>query len=144
MNLLKIARLPAVTISPDSSVLEAVNTMVEKEVGAVVVVERDRPKGMFTQRDLLRRVAAKQLPMALTPVSSVMTSPVKVVKPSTNGMEAVSIMVSNRFHHLPIVDDECHLLAVVSASHLLRHLVEDLSDELRSLDAYICSDGIGG
>ena len=144
MSLLKIARTPPITALPDSSVEDVVAMMIREGVGAVVVVEEHCPTGIFTERDLLHRVAGKQLEMASTPVSSVMTSPVKVVNVNTTGSQALAIMASNKFHHLPIVDDGCHILGMVSTSHLLHHVVEDLTDELDSLDAYICADGPGG
>ena len=144
MSLLKIARTPPITVSLDSSVEDVVAMMIQEEVSAVVVVVEHCPKGIFTERDLLHRVAGKQLKMASTPVSSVMTSPVKVVNVNTTGSQALAIMDSNKFHHLPVVDDGCHILGMVSTSHLLHHIVEDLKDELDSLDAYICADGPGG
>ena len=144
MSLLKIARTPPVTVLPDTSVEDVVALMIEERAGAVVVVEKQCPDGIFTARDLLKRVAGKQLDMTSTPVSSVMTSPVKVVNEATSGKEALAIMVSNKFHHLVLVNDSCHVLGMVSTTRLLHNIVEDLTGELDSLDAYICADGPGG
>lgn len=144
MSLLKVARTPPITVLPDASVEDVVAVMIQERSGAVVVVEEHCPKGIFTGYDLLYRVVGQKLNAAATPVSSVMTSPVKVVNESTSSKEALAIMASNKFHHLIIVDDSCHTLGMVSTSRLFHHLVEDLTDELDSLDAYICADGPGG
>ena len=78
MNLLKIARVPALTVGPDATVLAAIEKMVEVGLGAVVVVEGDQLVGIFTERDVIRRVVVKQLPLDTTKVSEVMHSPVEV------------------------------------------------------------------
>ena len=144
MNLLKIARVPAPAVDPDASVLEAVEKMVEVGVGAVLVVADDKLKGIFTERDVVRRVAAKRLPLETTKLSEVMSAPVQFVRADTNPSEALSVMVANHFRHLPIVDEELRVQGILSCRHLLQRMVDDLSDELRALDAYVSADGIGG
>ena len=107
MNLLKIARVPAPTVSPDATVLEAVEKMVEVGVGAVVVVDQDNEiKGIVTERDILQRVAKNCLPCDTTKVSDVMSSSVKVAHVDTNPSEVLTMMDSGHFRHMPIVDDE--------------------------------------
>jgi CBS domain-containing protein len=144
MNLLKIARVPALTVGPDATVLAAIEKMVEVGVGAVVVVDGDELVGIFTERDVMRRVVVKQLPPDTTKVSDVMSSPVEVAHKDTNPSEALSIMDSNHFRHLPIVDDEERVQGMLSIRHLLHRMVEDLSQELHALDSYVSADGIGG
>jgi len=144
MNLLKIARVPAPTVSLDTTVLQAVQQMSEIRVGAVSVVKHDELVGIFTERDVLRRVVAARLPLDTTKVSDVMTSPVETAHPDTNPGEALEVMVSNHFRHLPIVDNENRLQAMLSIRHLLNCMVDQLSDELHALDSYLCADGPGG
>jgi CBS domain-containing protein len=144
MNLLKIARVPPLTVTPGTTVLEAVEKMVEARVGAVTVVKDDVPVGIFTERDVLRRVTAMRLPADKTSVSDVMTSPIEMAHPDTNPGDALEIMVSKHFRHLPIVDKENKLQGMLSIRHLLQCMVEQLSDELHALDSYICADGPGG
>ncbi len=145
MNLLKIARVPAPTVSPDATVLEAVEKMVEVGVGAVVVVDQDNEiKGIVTERDILQRVAKNCLPCDTTKVSDVMSSSVKVAHVDTNPSEVLTMMDSGHFRHMPIVDDERRVKGILSIRHLLHHIVEDLSQELQALDSYVSADGIGG
>lgn len=144
MNLLSIARIPPVTIGRTASVLEAVETMRRENAGAVVIVEDGAAIGIFTASDLLRRVVARALPLADTPLENVMTSPLTVATPETSCEDALRLMVSNHVRHLPVLGDDGHPQGMLSTRHLLRRMVESLSDELHSLNAYICADGIGG
>jgi CBS domain-containing protein len=144
MSLLKIARVPAVTVGPESTVLNAIKKMIEVGVGAVVVVENDELRGIFTERDVLRKVAVQHLPLDTTKVSEVMSSPAQAAHQDLNPSEALSIMDSNHFRHMPIVDDQDRVTGILSIRHLLHRMVEDLSQELHALDSYVSADGIGG
>jgi CBS domain-containing protein len=144
MNLLKCARAPALTVTPDTTVLAAIEKMVEVGVGAVAVVEGGKLVGIFTERDVIQRVAVKTLPMDRTAISDVMSSPVETARSDTNPSEVLSIMDSKHIRHLPIVDEENRIQAMLSIRHLLHHMVEDLSQELHALDSYMCADGPGG
>jgi CBS domain-containing protein len=144
MSLLKIARVPAVIVSPESTVLSAIEKMVEVGVGAVVVMEKDELKGIFTERDVMHRVAIKCMGPDTTKISEVMNSPVQVVHQDTNPSEALALMDTNHFRHLPVVDDEGRVKGMLSIRHLLHRMVEDISQELHALDSYVSADGIGG
>lgn len=144
MNLLKCARTPALTVTPETTITAAVEKMVEVGVGAVAVVEGETLVGIFTERDVIRLVAAKKLPMDTTKVSDVMSSPVETAHADTHPSEVLSIMDSKHFRHLPIVDENNRIQGMLSIRHLLHRMVEDLHQELAALDAYMCADGPGG
>lgn len=144
MSLLKIARVPPVTIGTSATIRDAVDLMNRDNAGAVIVVEGGRALGIFTARDCLRRVMSRSLPLESTPLVEVMTSPLTVAKPDTTCDEAMTLMVDHKVHHLPIVDEDGRPCGMLSTRHLLRKMVENLSNELESLDSYICADGIGG
>ena len=82
--------------------------------------------------------------MDKTKVSEVMSSPVQVAHQDTNPSEVLSIMDSNHFRHLPIVDDESRVKGMLSIRHCLHRMVEDLYQELQALDSYVSADGPGG
>lgn len=144
MDLLKIARTPPVTIGPRASVLDAVELMSNCGAGAVVLVDGGKPIGIFTASDLLRRVVAKGRRLDVTPLADVATSPLTVAYAETACTEALTLMVENHIRHLPIVDSRAHVRGMLSTRHLLRNMVDDLSQELDSLDSYYTADGIGG
>ncbi len=143
MSLLRIARVPAVSVPPASSVQTAIDTMAASKSGAVVVTHQDIPVGIFTARDLVCRVMAARFPHDVIRISEVMTSDPKVATSETGPREALSIMLQNHIRHLPIVDADHRLQGMLSTRHLLREMLVDLSQELDSLQAYIAADGIG-
>lgn len=144
MNLLRIARVPPVTIGPDATVLEAVQKMADAGAGAVVIIKAGKAAGIFTASDLLRRVVSKGRALESTPLSEVATSPLTVAQTDTECQDALSLMVENHIRHLPIVDANAELQGMLSTRHLMRCMLADLSQELHSLDSYISADGIGG
>ncbi|MDZ7343263.1 MAG: CBS domain-containing protein [candidate division KSB1 bacterium] len=144
MNLLKIARVPPVVVSPQDSVKTAVDKMCEVGVGAVAVVKNGDLIGIFTERDLMTRVAQPGLSTLDTPVSKVMTRHPQVAPPQMEASEALEFMTDKHFRHLPIVDENGKLQGILSVRHLMRSIVESISHELESLNAYVSADGPGG
>ena len=144
MSLLRIARVPAVTVTPSTSVQGAIDTMAASSAGAVVVTRGEFPAGIFTARDFVRRVMASRLPVNVVSVAEVMTSSPKVATEDMRPSEAHSIMLEHHIRHLPIVDEDGRVRGMLSTRHLLREMLVDLSHELDSLSAYIAADGIGG
>ena len=143
MNLLKIAK-PAVTVSPTASVMDAIEAMKEATVGAVLVVNDAELKGVFSERDLMLRVVLEKRNPENTLVADVMTSPVVTIRKETRPDDALQTMWDRHIRHLPVVDAEGRVEAMVSIRHLLHDKVEHLTQELDSLEAFITADGIGG
>lgn len=144
MDLLRIARTPPVTIGPRASVLDAVELMSDSGAGAVIMVDGGKAIGIFTASDLLRRVVAKGRRLDTTALADVVTSPLTVAHADTACDQALTLMVQNHIRHLPIVDKGAHVRGILSTRHLLRNMVDDLSQEIESLDAYHGADGPGG
>lgn len=144
MNLLKIARVPPVVVSPKESVKTAVNKMCEVGVGAVAVVKDGDLIGIFTERDLMTRVMKPGLSALDTPVAEVMTRKPHVAPPQMEASEALEFMTDKHFRHLPIIDQHGKLIGMLSVRHLMRAIVENLAHELESLNAYVSVDGAGG
>ena len=144
MELLKVADVPATTVTKETTVIEAVDAMVKNRVGAVAVVEQGYLKGIFTERDVMIRVVQARRNPETTRVAEVMTSPVQTIAADTSSTEALSQMVEQHIRHLPITDGSGRILGMLSIRHLLQRRVEDLSHELEAVDAYLTADGIGG
>lgn len=146
MSLLKIAHVPAATIEPGATVLDAVNMMAGKGVGAVAVVGSGKSEleGIFTERDVMLRVVLKGRDPRETRVREVMTSPVETGSEETTASEALMLMLERHLRHLPIVGNDSRLLGMLSIRDLLEHEVEGLQRELHSLDQFLSNDGPGG
>lgn len=96
-----------ITVSPEETVLAAASKMNQHRIGAVVVVEPLAlgVVGIFTERDILRRVVAEGRDPATTQVSEVMTARLTTCRPDTPLEECRGIMTSKRCRHLPIMED---------------------------------------
>ena len=144
MGLLKIAQVPPPLVELGASVLEAVEVMAERGVGAVGVVENRMLRGIFTERDVMLRVVLRGRDPKLTPVSDVMTAPAETVSDDTTEEAALVQMVERHVRHLPIVAKDGRLQGMLSIRNLLEHRVDELARELHSLDQYLLNDGPGG
>lgn len=144
MELLKVADVPATTVTKETTVIEAINAMVKNRVGAVAVVDRDYLQGIFTERDVMIRVVQARRNPEATRISEVMTVAVQTASADTSVHQALSQMVEQHVRHLPIIDGNGRILGMLSIRHLLQHRVENLSHELEAVDAYLTADGIGG
>jgi CBS domain-containing protein len=107
-----------VSISPGETVLRAAQVMNEHKIGALVVLEGDQIVGMFTERDVLRRVVGEQRPPGATRVGEVMTAEVACCRPQTPIDDARAAMKNRRIRHLPVVDVEGRLWGLISIGDL--------------------------
>ena len=144
MKVIKIAQVPPPTVRMDATVLEAVWSMQNARTGATAVLEGEQLVGMFSERDVMLRVVAAQRDASATQVQQVMTSPVKSVTEEQDAGVALELMVSNHVRHLPILDSQGSLAGLISIRNLLQYHVEELADQLNSLESYFSADGPGG
>jgi CBS domain-containing protein len=101
-------------VTPSATVLDATRAMNEHRVGGLVVVQDGRMVGMFTERDVLRRVVAEQRSPAAVTVREAMTTDVICCDPATTVDEASRIMRDRRVRHLPICDPGGRVVGLVS------------------------------
>lgn len=125
------------TVGPDNTVLEAAHLMNERRIGALVVCDANGElMGIFTERDVLRRVIAEERRPCDTSIRDVMSSPVACCKPSTPLDECTSVMTAKRLRHLPVVEDD-KLVGIISIGDLLVREVEVQQSTIEYLHAYL-------
>jgi CBS domain-containing protein len=136
MNILEMCDSEAASVAVDASVEQAIRTMLDRRVGAVAVVDDDKKvAGIFTERDVLRRVALSGRAPAEIAVREVMTTPVEMATLDTTPGQALATMIEYHYRHLPIVDDDGRLLGMLSIRDVLQARIDTLSrqlDEARS------------
>lgn len=126
-----------ISLETNRTVADAINAMVEHEVGAIVVVEGDRPVGMFTERDVLKcwtRRESRQFEDI--PVSDVMSTNLLIVEPDDDLCYVISIMIKNRIRHLPVLEKN-KIMAMISIRDVVKAQVTDLRAENHYLKDYI-------
>lgn len=145
MSVLELCDREIAAVGLEATVADAIHKMVDHHVGAVAVVDGDFcVAGIFTERDVLRKLALTRLDPQATPVRDLMTTPVEMATLGTGPGEALTTMLERHFRHLPVADDAGKLLGILSIRNLLEWRVDDLSRELESLEQYVSNDGPGG
>ncbi|MDH5438526.1 MAG: CBS domain-containing protein [Candidatus Bathyarchaeota archaeon] len=108
-----------VTIDEEATVKEAVELMNKHEIGCLVAMKKEKPSGILTERDLLRRVLGKSKDPENTKVSKVMSKPIVVGKPKMEVEEAVRLMFKMKIKKLPVVE-KGRLLGLITLTDLVR------------------------
>jgi CBS domain-containing protein len=118
-----------VTFARDAMVRDVVHQMAARRIGAVLIVEQEKLLGIFTERDALFRVLAKDLDPATTPLGDVMTANPVTVKSSDAVTHALDLMNKRGFRHLPVVDNDS-IVGVVSIRDLYRSVKEQMDSDI--------------
>ncbi len=145
MGILELCDSDVAAVRVEVSSADAIRLMLDRHVGAVGVVDDEgRVAGIFTERDVLRKLVLTKRDPESTPVRELMTTPVELATMTTGPGEALAIMLERHFRHLPVVDNSGKLLGMLSIRNLLEQRIGDLSQELDSLEQYVTNDGPGG
>ena len=123
-------------VDADASVFEAVQLMVEKNVGSLLVTEGGDITGIVTERDYLRRVALEGRTDRETPVREIMSSPLIVASPETTVDECMALMTDRRIRHVPVVE-EGSVVGVVSIGDVVKFKSKLQTFEIQYLTNYI-------
>ena len=105
------------SLGPKATVLDAARLMNDRHIGSVVIIDDDRLVGIFTERDVMRRIVAERRDPASTPISEVMTSSVACGAPHTALNELRNVMRQRKIRHVPIVDGQ-KVLGMISIGDL--------------------------
>lgn len=124
------------TVQRDATVAEAVRLMTSHNVGIVTVLDGDRLAGVFSERDVVRRVVAPGLDPARTPVTAVMTTELIVAEADEDYQSAMRKMDQANIRHLPVVSGG-RLLSMISIRDLMRVEIQDKGEEISYLKEYL-------
>lgn len=133
MNVLKLCGRHVSTVPILATVAEAVQLMIENQVGAVAVVDDQRiVAGMFTERDVLEKFALSGRDPHTTPVRELMSPMVEMATEQTTSAEALSVMLERHYRHMPVVDEGGRVLGILSIRHILENKIDDLLQQLEA------------
>jgi CBS domain-containing protein len=125
-----------------TSVREAVELMARRHIGAVMIASDDKLIGIFTERDLLKRVVAPGLDPARVVLGEVMTRNPDTLTPDDEVHNALDLMSRRGYRHLPVVDGG-KVVGMVSVRDLYAAVMHELEDEIHDRDAFIHGTGYG-
>ena len=125
------------TITPESTVLEAIQMMADKNVGALLVANKDgQLLGVLSERDYTRKIALKGRSSKDTQVRDILSARVVSVSPDHTVEECLRLMTEHRIRHLPVMDGP-KILGVISIGDLVNWIISAQSSTIQQLETYI-------
>jgi CBS domain-containing protein len=124
------------TIGPEEPVLEAIQIMADKHIGALPVMRGEELIGILSERDYARKVILLGRSSSDTPVWQIMSSPVQTVAPDEAVHRCMEIMTERRIRHLPVVD-RGQLVGMISIGDLVKAVIEEQQQTITQLERYI-------
>ena len=124
------------TMEATASAYEAVKSMADKNIGALVVVERGKVVGIVSERDYARKIVLMARSSKDTPVGDIMSSPVMYVQPEQSSEECMALMTEYRLRHLPVMDGG-RLLGLISIGDLVKATLSEQQFIIEQLEHYI-------
>ncbi len=144
MRDVKSTRVAPPSVPPTAMVKDVVDLLVHQHGCALAVVDGRKFLGTLSKGDIVTRVVGAGRDPATTPVSDVMSTPDVVIRKNATGEEALRRMTENEQCFLPVTDDDGCLTGWLAVCEMYQNKLEDLSNEVESLVAYMSVDGPGG
>jgi CBS domain-containing protein len=126
------------SIRPDAKVIEALQLMAKKDVGALLVMDGGKLEGIISERDYARKVILHGKSSQDIPVREIMTTNVVTVDPSQSVEDCMSLMTQRRVRHLPVCEGD-KLMGLVSIGDLVKEVIAEQEQTIKQLESYIHS-----
>ncbi|NIG54281.1 CBS domain-containing protein [Chitinophaga sp. Cy-1792] len=137
-NILEAKGLAVYSIRPDNTVLEGIQMLVDRNVGALTVVDHNGNfLGIFSERDYARRVILKGRASKDTLISEIMTENPITVTPDNSIEDCMVMMTEKHIRHLPVVDNQHQLIGLISIGDVVKYIIDDQKHIISSLELYI-------
>ncbi len=124
------------TVSPSTTVYDALKLMSDKNIGALVVTDGEKVAGIFSERDYARKIILMGKSSRETEVQEIMTGNVFSIKSSQSIGECMSVMTDKHIRHLPVIDDG-KLTGVISIGDVVKAIISEQEDTIHHLEGYI-------
>ena len=124
------------SIHPDAVVFEALKIMAEKNIGALLVMQKETVVGIFSERDYARKIILKGESSRTTAVKDVMTSSVLTVNPEQSIDECMALMTEKHIRHLPVVENG-KLIGLISIGDVVKAIISEHKYTIQQLENYI-------
>jgi CBS domain-containing protein len=128
----------AISVSPDTSVIDALKVMAENNIGSVVVMQDGKFMGIITERDYSRKVILKGKNSTDTKVSEIMTAEFPDLKPSDTVEHCMELMTQSNIRYLPVFEEK-KLTGIISISDVVKETIIVQQETIDHLDSYINS-----
>jgi CBS domain-containing protein len=135
-QLLRVKGAEIFFVTPQDSVLHAIEIMATRHVGALLVMNQASLVGIISERDYARKVILKNRSSHDTPVGDIMSSPAVTVAPEDTVHHCMELMTEGRFRHLPVVKSG-RVLGILSIGDLVKAVIQEQSEHIEQLERYI-------
>lgn len=124
------------SVLPTITVYEALVSMSEKNIGAILVVENSILKGILSERDYARKIALKAKSSKKTLVHEIMVQNVITIKPSDNLDYCMELMYTKKIRHLPVLENDA-IIGIISIGDVVKSIIDLQKDTIKQLNSYI-------
>jgi signal-transduction protein with cAMP-binding, CBS, and nucleotidyltransferase domain len=124
------------SIEPQATVYRALQIMAEKNVGALLVIDKEQLIGIFSERDYARNIILKGKSSKDTPVSDLMTPEVFYINNSATVEEGMALMTAKHIRHLPVLENK-QLVGIVTLGDVVQQIIAEQKFTIRELEKYI-------
>jgi len=124
------------SIAPHETAYKALQIMSEKNFGCLLVIDKGKAVGIFTERDYSRKVILKGKSSKTTPVSELMTKEVLFVDPGTSVEDCMALMIEKCVRHLPVMENK-KLVGLVTVGDVVKQLLVDQKFKIQELERYL-------
>ena len=124
------------SIAPQATAYEALQMMSEKDVGALLVIDKKKTVGIFSERDYARKVILKGRFSKNTAVAELMTDVVFYIEPESSIKDCMALMSAKRIRHLPVMEHE-QLIGIVTIGDVVNQIISDQDLAIQQLERYI-------
>lgn len=125
-----------VTVSPDTTVADALRIMAEQNIGSVVVIQGNEYQGIMTERDYSRKVILKGKHSTSTQVAEIMSSGLPTVKPSDSIDHCMQVMTDQNIRYMPVFDNG-RFTGIISMSDIVKETIIIQKETISHLESYI-------
>lgn len=125
-----------VSVTPDATVLQALELMAQKNIGCLMVISDGELMGIFSERDYARKIILKGRSSRETPVGEIMTSPVFSVVPDQTVRDCMELMAERHIRHLPVME-KGKVVGMVSISDVVKSVITDQETKIKELQGRV-------
>lgn len=123
-------------VTPETTVFDAIKLMAERNIGALLVMSRDKLEGIFTERDYTRKVALAGKTSRQTLVKEILSPQVVTVTPEDSVEECMRLMTEHRIRHLPVLHDD-EVVGLISIGDLVNWIISAQDAMIAQMESYI-------
>ncbi len=135
-NILENKGRAVFSVEPTVMVLEAIELMCAKNIGGLLIVEKGKLAGIFTERDYARKLILKGKSSKDTPIGELMTPNPFTVTPDSSIDDCMKLMTGKFIRHLPVMENG-ELIGMISIGDVVRHVINEQKDIIEHLEHYI-------